>query len=73
MTFEERSAGVLTCIQAFIKANGYPPTLREISVISGVGAPSTVSVCVAQLIGEGRLRSNGRPHRNLIPTETTSL
>lgn len=72
MTAVERKNQIVSCIREFLKKNGYPPSVREICGMTGIGSPSTVSGYIALLIREGELKRNGNSRRCVVPVDYTA-
>lgn len=72
MTAAERKRQIVFCIRDFIERNGYPPSVREIGGMVGIGSPSTVSGYVSELIREGELKRNGNSRRCVVPVDYTA-
>lgn len=50
---------IMSVIIEYISQHGYPPTVREISELTGLKSTSSVSNHVKRLIREGRLETDG--------------
>jgi len=55
---------MLKAIRSFVKANGYPPTVRELAAILGVGH-STAQRSLLELIEDGSVERTAGAARGL--------
>lgn len=58
----ERQQQIVSYVQSFTRAHGYPPTVREIGEGVGISSPSTVHAHLAALREAGAVeRTEGKP------------
>lgn len=72
MTVYEKKQLILDCIRQYLKENGYPPSLREISTLSGAGSLASISEYTDMLVREGLLKRTGNRSRSLVPVDYTA-
>ena len=52
---------ILQVIISYISNHGYPPSIREISDLTGIGSTSTVHSHLVKMDKEGRIKLGGGP------------
>ncbi len=60
-----RKMEVLGCIQSYSEQRGFPPTVREICVMTGLKSPSSVHNYIVQLKEDGLIESDESKPRTL--------
>jgi SOS-response transcriptional repressor LexA len=66
-TLTKRQQEVLNAIVDFIEGHGYPPTVRELGDVVGIGSTNGVSDHLRALERKGHLRIEPYIHRGLHP------
>lgn len=56
---------LLDCIKQYTAANGYPPTVRELKDMLGVGSTSTIHAYLKELYAEGIISYEATKPRTL--------
>lgn len=69
MELTERQKEILEVIRGAIKAQGYPPTVREIGAAVGLASPASVQNHLAALEEKGLIRRGGSKRRALEVVE----
>lgn len=62
----ERQRKILDFIEAFLRENGYPPTIREIGKAVKIGSTSVVNYNLNKLVREGFLERSQKVSRGLL-------
>lgn len=65
MDLTERQRTILTVIADSVRAQGYPPTVREIGLAVGLSSPASVQSHLAQLEAKGYIRRGTSKRRAL--------
>lgn len=60
-----RKMDVLGCIQRYKEQRGFPPTVRELCVMTGLKSPSSVHHYIVQLKEDGLIESDESKPRTL--------
>lgn len=60
-----RKMDVLRCIQSYSEQRGFPPTVRELCVMTGLKSPSSVHNYLVQLKEDGLIESDESKPRTL--------
>ena len=60
-----RKMDVLSCIQRYKEQRGFPPTVRELCVMTGLKSPSSVHHYIVQLKEDGLIESDESKPRTL--------
>lgn len=60
-----RKMDVLSCIQTYSEQRGFPPTVREICVMTELKSPSSVHHYIVQLKEDGLIESDESKPRTL--------
>lgn len=60
-----RKMDVLSCIQTYIEQRGFPPTVREICVMTGLKSPSSAHNYIVQMMEDGLIESDKSKPRTL--------
>lgn len=65
MNSASRKLDVLSCIKTYSEQRGFPPTVREICVMTGLKSPSSVHYYIVQLKEDGLIESDESKPRTL--------
>ena len=60
-----RKMDVLSCIQTYSEQKGFPPTVRELCIMTGLKSPSSVHNYLVQLKEDGLIESDESKPRTL--------
>ncbi|MBR4085557.1 MAG: helix-turn-helix domain-containing protein [Lachnospiraceae bacterium] len=60
-----RKMDVLHCIQSYSEQRGFPPTVRELCVMTGLKSPSSVHNYLVQLKEDGLIESDESKPRTI--------
>lgn len=60
-----RKMDILSCIQSYSEQKGFPPTVRELCLMTGLKSPSSVHHYIVQLKEDGFLESDESKPRTL--------
>lgn len=60
-----RKMDILSCIQSYSEQKGFPPTVRELCLMTGLKSPSSVHHYIVQLKEDGILESDESKPRTL--------
>lgn len=60
-----RKMDILSCIQSYSEQKGFPPTVRELCLMTGLKSPSSVHHYIVQLKEDGLLKSDESKPRTL--------
>ena len=60
-----RKMDVLQCIQSYSEQRGFPPTVRELCVMTGLKSPSSVHNYLVQLKEDGLIESDESKPRTI--------
>ena len=60
-----RKMDVLHCIQRYREQKGFPPTVRELCIMTGLKSPSSVHHYIVQLKEDGLIESDESKSRTL--------
>lgn len=69
MRVSARQRSLLLEIIAFIRENGYPPTIRELCDVSGIPSTSVVNYHLNQLVGKGLISRESTAARGIRVTD----
>jgi repressor LexA len=67
----ERQRNILRYMEGYITENGFPPTIREIGLATGINSTSVVNYNLNKLVQAGYLTRSGRVSRGLRMTNKT--
>lgn len=67
----DRQRGILRFMETYVEQQGYPPTIREIGLATGINSTSVVNYNLNKLVTAGYLSRSARASRGIRLTKTT--
>ncbi|MFN8377906.1 MAG: transcriptional repressor LexA [Anaerolineae bacterium] len=61
----ERQRGILRFMETYVEQHGYPPTIREIGLATGINSTSVVNYNLNKLVAAGYLSRSARASRGI--------
>ncbi len=61
----ERQRGILRFMETYVEQHGYPPTIREIGLATGINSTSVVNYNLNKLVSAGYLSRSARASRGI--------
>lgn len=61
----ERQRGILRFMEVYVEQHGYPPTIREIGLATGINSTSVVNYNLNKLVAAGYLSRSARASRGI--------
>lgn len=61
----DRQRGILRYMETYVEQNGYPPTIREIGLATGINSTSVVNYNLNKLVAAGYLARSARASRGI--------
>lgn len=68
----EKQRAILSFMDSYISQNGFPPTIRDICIATGIKSTSVVNYNLNKLVNAGKLERSSRKSRGLRLTEDGS-